>query len=74
MHSHSGRGGPRSADHVDILGHMDVLADVLTIAAGHGDILEDKITSDVRRIAGNINIDEDDCCDEGHGHLGGLLW
>ena len=53
---------------------MDVLADVLTIAAGHGDILEDKITSDVRRIAGNINIDEDDCCDEGHGHLGGLLW
>ncbi len=58
------RGGPRSADHVDILGHMDVLADVLTIAAGHGHILEDKISSDVRRIAANINIDEGNTCDE----------
>jgi hypothetical protein len=49
---------------VDILGHMDVLADVLTIAAGHGHILEDKISSDVRRIAANINIDEGNTCDE----------
>lgn len=56
------RGGPRSADHVDILGHMDVLADVLTIASGHGHILKDSIVSDVRRIAANIDISEDDCC------------
>ncbi|KAK9918842.1 hypothetical protein WJX75_007445 [Coccomyxa subellipsoidea] len=51
------RGGPRSADHVDILGHMDVLSDILTIASGHGDQLEDKIISDVKRIADNIKLD-----------------
>ncbi|EIE21902.1 Lecithin:cholesterol acyltransferase [Coccomyxa subellipsoidea C-169] len=51
------RGGPRSADHVDILGHMDVLEDILTIASGHGDDLQDKIISDVKRIADNIKLD-----------------
>lgn len=51
------RGGPRSADHVDILGHVDVLRDVLTIASGHGDELQDKILSDVKRIADNIKLD-----------------
>ncbi len=51
------RGGPRSADHVDILGHMDVLKDILTIASGHGDELQDKILSDVKRIADNIKLD-----------------
>ena len=57
------RGGPRSADHVDILGHMDVVADVLTIAAGRGDELQDKIISDVARIADNIPLGADGCCD-----------
>ena len=56
------RGGPRSADHVDILGHMDVVADVLTIAAGRGDELQDKIISDVGRIADNIPLGADGCC------------
>lgn len=51
------RGGPRSADHVDILGHVDVLTDILTIASGHGDQLQDKILSDVKRIADNIKLD-----------------
>ena len=55
--NHVSRGGPRSADHVDILGHMDVLTDVLTIASGHGDELQDKIVSDVKRIADNIKLD-----------------
>lgn len=57
------RGGPRSADHVDILGHMDVVTDVLTIAAGRGNELQDKIVSDVARIAENIPLGADGCCD-----------
>lgn len=36
---------------------MDVLSDILTIASGHGDQLEDKIISDVKRIADNIKLD-----------------
>lgn len=36
---------------------MDVLKDILTIASGHGDELQDKILSDVKRIADNIKLD-----------------
>jgi hypothetical protein len=49
---------------VDILGHMDVLADLLTIAAGHADEVGDKIVSDVERIAANVPL-EIDCPKDG---------
>ena len=48
---------------MDILGHMDVLTDVLTVAAGRGNELQDKIVSDVARIAENIPLGADGCCD-----------
>lgn len=48
------RGGPNSADHVDILSNVDLISDVLTIAAGHGDKLDDVIISEIRSIADNI--------------------
>jgi phospholipid:diacylglycerol acyltransferase len=48
------RGGPTTADHVDILGNTALLTDVLHIAAGQTDKLEDSIASDIARIAGNV--------------------
>lgn len=41
---------------------MDVLADVLTIASGHAEEVEDKIVSDVKRIADNVRLDLDNDC------------
>lgn len=48
------RGGPRSSDHVDLLGNVDVIADVLRIAAGHS--LEDHIVSNISKIAEKITL------------------
>lgn len=48
------RGGPRSADHVDVLGHADILADVVAIATGSGGALTDRFHSDVRAIAARL--------------------
>ncbi|KAK9829180.1 hypothetical protein WJX72_004349 [[Myrmecia] bisecta] len=64
MHEPSGsymdlRGGPRSADHVDILAHVDVMVDVLKIAAGAGDELDDKILSEIDNIASRIDLNDD---------------
>lgn len=42
---------------------MDVLADVLVVASGRGHELQDKIVSDVARIADNIALEADGCCD-----------
>ena len=62
MNAQCCRGGPRSADHVDILGHMGVLTDVLKVASGRGKELEDDIISNVREIADKMDISEEDCC------------
>ena len=48
------RGGPRSSDHVDLLGNVDVIADVLRIAAGVS--LEDHIVSNISQIAEKITL------------------
>ena len=50
------RGGPRSSDHVDLLGNVDVMEDVLRIAAGQ--LLEDNITSSIADIAAQIKLPE----------------
>ncbi|KAK9822390.1 hypothetical protein WJX81_007759 [Elliptochloris bilobata] len=49
-------GGPKSADHVDILGNAGVLEDIGLIAAGHGAELQDRFASRVRDIAAAINV------------------
>lgn len=51
------RGGPDSSEHVDILGNIGVISDVLHIAAGKGDTLEDRVTSDIPRIADGVEFD-----------------
>ena len=48
---------------MDILGHMDVIKDALIVASGRGHELKDRITSDVARIAANIPLGADGCCD-----------
>ena len=52
------RGGPRSSDHVDVLGNIDVMTDFLRIAAGQR--LEDNITSNIKDIASRVFWPEDD--------------
>ena len=52
------RGGPRSSDHVDVLGNIDVMTDFLRIAAGQQ--LEDDITSNIKDIALRVFWPEDD--------------
>ena len=51
------RGGPKSADHVDILGNAGVLEDIGMIAAGRGAELQDRFASRVRDIAAAINVE-----------------
>lgn len=48
------RGGPRSSDHVDLLGNVDVMEDVLRIAAGQQ--LNDNITSNLDEIASRVTL------------------
>ena len=51
-----GRAGPYSAEHVDILGHMDLMEDVLKIVTDfEADALENQIVSDLERIVRDID-------------------
>jgi len=47
------RGGPYSADHVDILGNLDMITDLMKIVTGEE--LEDKFESEILNIAKAIN-------------------
>ena len=50
------RGGPHSGDHVDILGHNDVLADLIRIVTDHEvDEVKDNIISNIKEVSNEIN-------------------
>lgn len=51
------RGGPHSADHVDILGNVDVLQDLVRVVTNFDveQVRENRITSDILSIADEIN-------------------
>jgi len=51
------RGGPRSSEHVDVLGNLDMMEDFLRIVTGYDDesVREDRIVSDIREIANRVN-------------------
>lgn len=51
------RGGPRSSEHVDVLGNLDMMEDFLRIVTGYDDerVQEDRIVSDIREIAHRVN-------------------
>ena len=50
------RGGPRTADHVDILGRQNLNELVLRVAAGRGDTIEDHVVSKIREYAAKVRI------------------
>jgi phospholipid:diacylglycerol acyltransferase len=50
------RSGPYSADHVDILGNVDMMEDFIKIVTGHDiDSVQTKIVSDIENMASKIN-------------------
>ncbi|PFH63052.1 hypothetical protein XA68_10093 [Ophiocordyceps unilateralis] len=56
----SPRGGPNTADHVDILGRQNLNELVLRVAAGKGDTITDYIISNIREYAARIKVQDDD--------------
>lgn len=52
------RGGPNTADHVDILGRQTLNELILKVAAGRGDTIEDFVVSDIRDYAEKVKISE----------------
>ena len=50
------RGGGKAADHVDILGNHEVISDILAIATGRGDALEDRLISNITEIAARTGL------------------
>ncbi|KIW05492.1 uncharacterized protein PV09_03376 [Verruconis gallopava] len=52
----SARGGPNTADHVDILGRAGLNALILRIAGGKGDLINETIRSNIREYADKIQI------------------
>ncbi|KAI9052391.1 hypothetical protein LZ554_003739 [Drepanopeziza brunnea f. sp. 'monogermtubi'] len=55
----SPRGGPKTGDHVDILGRQSLNDLILRVAAGKGDEIEDFVQSNIKEYAENVNIHEE---------------
>lgn len=51
------RGGPRTADHVDILGSTEMQAALLDVVTGNGERVKDRFYSDIRKYASRIKWD-----------------
>lgn len=54
------RGGPRTADHVDILGRQTLNELILRIAAGRGETITDYIVSNIKEYAAKVKIYEEE--------------
>ncbi|KAI0012387.1 LACT-domain-containing protein [Xylariaceae sp. FL0662B] len=54
------RGGPNTADHVDILGRQTLNELILRVAAGKGYMIEDYIVSNIHEYADKVKIYEED--------------
>ena len=74
------RGGPNTADHVDILGRASLNDLILRVAGGKGHLIEENVSSNIRLYADKVRIrveDEDDDVDplgletQGDGASGG---
>ncbi|KAL1995078.1 hypothetical protein VTN49DRAFT_1265 [Thermomyces lanuginosus] len=55
----SARGGPNTADHVDILGRSSLNDLLLRVAGGHGDEIEDHYVSRIREYSERVKIYDD---------------
>eukprot|EP00199_Chlamydomonas_sp_CCMP681_P006342 CAMPEP_0119105908 /NCGR_PEP_ID=MMETSP1180-20130426/3746_1 /TAXON_ID=3052 ORGANISM="Chlamydomonas cf sp, Strain CCMP681" /NCGR_SAMPLE_ID=MMETSP1180 /ASSEMBLY_ACC=CAM_ASM_000741 /LENGTH=189 /DNA_ID=CAMNT_0007091089 /DNA_START=51 /DNA_END=620 /DNA_ORIENTATION=+ len=54
------RGGPAASAHVDILGNEELLTDVLRVATGAGDLVEERIESRIDQITAQIDWENPD--------------
>jgi phospholipid:diacylglycerol acyltransferase len=54
------RGGPNTADHVDILGRQNLNEFILRIAAGRGDTIRDSVVSNILEYAAKAKVYEED--------------
>lgn len=54
------RGGPRTADHVDILGRQNLNELVLRVAAGKGETITNYVASNIHEYAAKVKIYDDD--------------
>ena len=50
------RGGPNTADHVDILGRQSLNDLILRVAAGKGDWIQENVVSNIREYADKVMI------------------
>ncbi|TVY81822.1 Phospholipid:diacylglycerol acyltransferase [Lachnellula suecica] len=55
----SPRGGPKTGDHVDILGRQSLNDLILRVAAGKGDDIGENVVSDIKKYADRIDIKEE---------------
>ncbi|CAK7274349.1 phospholipid:diacylglycerol acyltransferase [Sporothrix epigloea] len=53
------RGGPNTADHVDILGRQMLNELILRVAAGHGEAIEERVVSNIRQYAAKVKVYEE---------------
>lgn len=53
----SPRGGPKTGDHVDILGRQSLNDLILRVAAGQGDKISEVVVSEIGKIAARVKID-----------------
>ncbi|KAK1251390.1 hypothetical protein MKX07_006869 [Trichoderma sp. CBMAI-0711] len=56
----SPRGGPNTADHVDILGRQTLNELILRVAAGRGETITDYVVSDIKAYADKVKIYEEE--------------
>ncbi|KAF5677230.1 phospholipid:diacylglycerol acyltransferase [Fusarium heterosporum] len=54
------RGGPRTADHVDILGRYNLNELLLKVAGGKGDTIKNYVVSNIKEYASRVKIYDDD--------------
>ncbi|KEY64383.1 hypothetical protein S7711_06412 [Stachybotrys chartarum IBT 7711] len=54
------RGGPKTADHVDILGRQNLNELILRVAAGKGDTISDYVVSNIREYAAKVRVYEEE--------------
>ncbi|OAL44954.1 LACT-domain-containing protein [Pyrenochaeta sp. DS3sAY3a] len=56
----SPRGGPNTADHVDILGRSSLNDLILQVAGGRGELIEETIHSNIREYAAKVKVYEEE--------------
>lgn len=58
------RGGPNTADHVDILGRVSLNDLILRVAGGKGHLIQETIVSNIKKYAEKVKIYEEDGSDD----------